>query len=350
MTSTARSDDLDIHGNDPEALKRVHEHDAKLEMTLGNYHVGGLMKDGEPDTHANGYRLGRGFVGGGDGPSAEENRRRKESAYRQALKSLQDQIDRLNEEIKALKAQIAVLDRELSEIDEAMKAIREGRDLPENEAARRLKEEYRRRTGKEYDPNDAAAQAFLLQIAQEQRDSKQDQRDDLQDQLDQKITQRDEAQEKLDRGREVEQELDVAIARGAELAELEEVIETSSAVDVRTAIARSDSDELTRQGHEALDLTEDQTEERLEMEDIASTDDLSFMMGGMAPPMQTASAAAGIDGATPINEGENVQPAFARAVAGESLPPGVEPPAADEEQQVAMEGVSGLQGVTHQAV
>ena len=258
---------------------------------------------------------------GGQG-SESEKKKRQDSAYRMALKTLRDQIEALNAEIRALR-------HELGEVDDVITAIEEGRALPETEAARRLKEAYRLRTGKEYDPNDPEAQALLLQIAEERRD-------EIEDELETVVGDRDRFQRELDRrvggvGREI------ADASGQE--ELARTVREGPLADVATAVAQSGSDEIKAQAHETLGSSESTSQAHMASEDLVSDGDLSFMADDAGSTGSTLAAASEIDGTTRINAGEKVQPTFERTVAGKAVPPGVEAaPTPDEEDGMSVKG------------
>ena len=247
----------------------------------------------------NGGELNRSIIGNearlreGSGRNSGNERR-----ARRAARDFTDQL--LMQEIARLDLQIAALDRRIDHLGDyiARGEVEVGKDgkLTDEDAEKALRE-YEERTGRKIDRNDAQAVLDALHnqhlLLMQQRDQYQAERDRL-----------EKAQERLETAATPEQR--EAIVRDLDLP------------DVATAIARSSSDEVTRDSHEALGST--QTEEHVASEVLTPTDDLSFMVGSAAPAVSAASA---VDGATPVNSGKGVQTTFERAVAGEAVPPGL---------------------------
>ena len=299
-------EETDIHGNHGE-VRHTHDLAREDQDRVDAYTRLASVTGGELNTSIIGNEAR--IAGKGGGNSAKERRARR------AARDVTDQI--IMQQIVDLDRKIAEMDRRIDHLSDyiARGEVEVGEDgkLTDDEAERALRE-YEERTGRKIDRNDSQAVLDALHqqniFMMEQRDQYQAERDRL-----------EAAQERLDAAETPEQR--EAIVRELDLP------------DASTVIARSDSEEITREAHEALGST--QTDEHVASEEVASTDDLSFMMGGAAP---TVSAATQLDGETPVNSGQGVQMTFSRAVAGETVPPGVGVPevSQDTEQEVAFEG------------
>lgn len=316
--------DTDIHGNDTAAVGAVTDHARKLDDTIAGYAHLANVTGGEVNQSLiiSDARLTQ----GGDGGDARNRRQREQAArdFATQLMLIDQQIARLERLIEQNNERIDELEDQLSAIDR-LEALGDNLDPTNPEHARLL-----RAAGIDpatVDPDNPQAALSRRrgeingEIERLERENEQHRH-----RIEELQVERAQVETQIEQGRALETEIAAAPTATA----VERIVDEASLADTAAALAQSDSDEVIRDIHGALDLTETQTDERLGMEDFASSDDLSFLMDD--PPAPIVSAATEFGDDTPVNDGEGVQPMFERAVAGDVVPPGVEPEVPAPEQ------------------
>ena len=335
---SGHDDDIDIHGNhsDVEIVEENARDTSKHVRSLETHsRVLGDESNALKSVQHNQFATGE----GGDSGS-ERNRRQRERAARDFMNQLlliDRQIARLERLIEQNNEQIADLQDQLSVIRQ-LEALGDNLDPTNPDHARLLREAGIDPSTVDPDNPQAALARRRTEINGEierlERENEQHQ-----DEIDRLTVERDQLEAQIEQGRALETE----IAAAPSAAAVDQIVADASLADTAAALAQTDSDDVARDIHEALDLTEVQSNERLGMEDFASSDDLSFLMDDPPAPISAASEF-GED--TPVNNGEGVQPMFERAVAGDVVPPGVEPAIPAPEQHAGTDQTSPDQTVS----
>lgn len=326
----------DIHGNDTAAVGAVTDHARKLDDTVAGYVHLANVTGGEVNQSLiiSDARLTQ----GGDGGDARNRRQREQAArdFATQLMLIDQQIARLERLIEQNNERIDELEDQLSAIDR-LEALGDNLDPANPEHARLLRAAGIDPSTVDPDNPQAALSRRRSEITGE-IDRLERENEQHQDEIDRLTVERGQLEAEIAQGRALETE----IASASTAAAVERIVEENSFETAQmAAVGLEGEDELSVD--QALGFTDEQSDFLGQMEE-SSTDDLSFLMDD--PPAPTVSAATEFGDDTPVNDGEGVQPMFERAVAGDVVPPGVDPAIPAPEQHAGTDQTPPDQTVT----